>query len=190
MIKPDRARAVASVRTALGVAVAVLAAGTLANLPALAQQARRFMVLDGQQYAPQQLELAARSPVQVAMPRCSSGECEITRARDGHFYVPGYLNGFPVVWMVDTGASHSIVSMEVARNAGIRAGAQAEFSTAAGRSTGAMSGGNDLTVGSIRLRDVTVGMSQKLNVNLLGASALSRFNVTQDSNTMTISRTR
>lgn len=178
-----------ALRCARAAAVAC-AAAALAGPSSGQQQGRRFIILDGQRYGADQLEVAAQSPVPVPQPRCSGSECEIPRARDGHFYVPGSLNGFPLVWLIDTGASHSVVSMEVARNAGIRAGLQADFSTANGRATGAISGGNEVLLGSLRLRDVMVGMSQKLNVNLLGASALARLSVSYDGNTMTIGRGR
>jgi len=154
------------------------------------QQVKRYVIIDGQRYGQDQIEAAVQSPSRMQEPRCSAAECEIPRSPDGHFYVAGSLNGHPVVWMVDTGASHTSVPNGVARNAGIRAGVSAEFQTAGGRSAGALSGGNEVMIGGIRLTNVVVSMSQRLTVNLLGASALERLNITYEGGVMNMRRVR
>ena len=44
------------------------------------------------------------------------------RSADGHYYVPGAVNGFSVVFLIDTGATVSSLPDQFARNAGIRVG--------------------------------------------------------------------
>jgi aspartyl protease family protein len=47
------------------------------------------------------------------------GEIEVPRAEDGHYYLTLEINGTPVVFMADTGASNMVLSREDARTLGI-----------------------------------------------------------------------
>jgi aspartyl protease family protein len=49
----------------------------------------------------------------------ASGEVEVPRAEDGHYYLTLQINGTPVVFMADTGASNMVLSREDARALGI-----------------------------------------------------------------------
>ena len=75
---------------------------------------------------------AAVSP-KVAHPLITEGNGAITieRSRDQHFYVEGAINGHPVTFLVDTGASFVTISNEMAREIGLAPGAPAIFGTAA-----------------------------------------------------------
>jgi aspartyl protease family protein len=156
---------------------------------AFAQQ-RKYMILDGQRYQADQIDEAVQSPYQAAEARCNAQECQLPRSPDGHFYIAGTVNGFPVVWMVDTGASHSAIPMNVARNAGIRVGVAVQMETAGGRAQGALSYGNVIGIGAMRIDGVQVSMSPKLGVALLGASALQRMYVSQSGDVLVIRRVR
>ena len=92
--------------------------------------------------------------------------------------------------MVDTGASHSAIPMNVARNAGIRVGVAVQMETAGGRAQGALSYGNVIGIGAMRIDGVQVSMSPKLGVALLGASALQRMYVSQSGDVLVIRRVR
>ena len=62
----------------------------------------------------------------------ATGDLVIPRARDGHFYAAGTVNGKPVNFMVDTGASLVTVSEKFARAAQISKGIPTVFKTANG----------------------------------------------------------
>lgn len=171
------------------VLVALVASGGFAPIEASAQQ-RKYIVLDGQRYHASQIDEAVQSPYRAAEARCTAQECQLPRSPDGHFYISGTVNGFPVVWMVDTGASHSAIPMHVARNAGVRVGVAVQMETAGGKAQGALSYGNEIGIGAIRIDGVQVSMSPKLSVALLGASALQRMNVSQAGDVMVIRRMR
>ena len=47
------------------------------------------------------------------------GEIAVPRAEDGHYYLTLQINGTPVVFMADTGASNMVLSREDARSLGI-----------------------------------------------------------------------
>src|SRR5665811_2620529 len=57
----------------------------------------------------------------------ASGDLIIPRARDGHFYAAGAVNGKPVSFLVDTGASLVTVSEQFAREAGLSRGVPTVF---------------------------------------------------------------
>jgi aspartyl protease family protein len=59
-----------------------------------------------------------------------TGIIVIERSHDQQFYVEGAINGHPVTFLVDTGASLVSVSDEFARKIGLAAGARALFDTA------------------------------------------------------------
>lgn len=168
---------------------ALSVSSALSCADAFAQQ-RKYIVLDGQRYQANQIDEALQSPYRAAEARCNAQECQLPRSPDGHFYIAGSVNGFPVVWMVDTGASHSSIPMNVARNAGIRVGMAVQMETAGGKAQGAVSYGNEIGIGTMRIDGVEVSMSPKLNVALLGASALQRMYVSQAGHVLVIRRMR
>ncbi|MFV0243545.1 MAG: TIGR02281 family clan AA aspartic protease, partial [Qingshengfaniella sp.] len=104
---------------------------------------------------------------------------ELRRARDGHYYVTAQVNGKPVDFVVDTGASTIVLTLADARRAGIdtqklafigRAGtANGEISTAPVRL-------DRLSIGSIADHDVAaVVNSGEMDHSLLGMSYLHRY---------------
>lgn len=102
-----------------------------------------------------------------------------------HFYVPGSINGYPVVFVVDTGATEITIPGAIARNAGLRVGLETPFESAAGRVSGGVTRGNRVEVGPFGFTGATVAVSPNLNgPPLLGSSVLGRFTMTSDSSAM------
>lgn len=66
----------------------------------------------------------------------ASGSLQIERHRDGHFYVDGSINGQPVRFMVDTGATYITITDTLAHSAGLQGGEVVQFRTANGTRTG------------------------------------------------------
>lgn len=151
-------------------------------------QVKRFVIYDGRQYRPDQYEAAVKSPIPVVPPqRTQSGAFLIPRAADGHFYVYGTVNGFPVVFMIDTGATETSIPVRVAKNAGIRAGLEVVIETASGKSTAGQSTGNALSVGPFLVQNTSVLISSSLDRPLLGMNAMSRFVITYADGAMLLS---
>jgi len=59
------------------------------------------------------------APAQMTV---SAGEVALPRAGDGHFYAELEVNGAPVLFMVDTGATNMVLSRDDARRVGIDPG--------------------------------------------------------------------
>jgi aspartyl protease family protein len=110
----------------------------------------------------------------------ANGELVIARARDGHFYTPGTVNGTPVNFLIDTGATLVSVSESLAQTAGLSGGMPTTFQTANGTRPGRLVEGVDITVGPLRVSKVKVGVGLQMaaqNDGLLGQSFLSHFDV-------------
>lgn len=119
----------------------------------------------------------------------ASGELVIPRGRDGHFRVPGVVNGHPVEFLVDTGASLVTVSEDFARAAGLRGGIAVRFRTANGELPGRLlreipveAGG--MSPGGVRVAVGLVGDDSA--TALLGQSFLSRFDISIGRNEMVL----
>ncbi len=103
-----------------------------------------------------------------------AGELRIPLQSDGHFWVDATVNGTPVRFLVDSGASVTTVSRSVADAAGLRTGLQvAVVETANGTVRMRRSRAVTLRVGTIRSQDVPVLVAEQEGLNVLGMSFLS-----------------
>ena len=103
----------------------------------------------------------------------------LTASADGHFYVIGYVNGSPVRFLIDTGASQTVLSPSDAKRSGIDTEALSfthSYETANGIGQGAAFTLRSLSIGPIELSDVPVSINQAdMNTSLLGMSFLRRL---------------
>lgn len=119
----------------------------------------------------------------------ANGDLVIARARDGHFYAPGTVNGQPVTFIVDTGASLVSVSEAVARAAGLRGGVPTTFHTANGSQPGRVVNGVTVALGDARVTNVRVGVGLRMGDDqqaLLGQSFLAKFDIAMTQNQMVL----
>jgi aspartyl protease family protein len=104
---------------------------------------------------------------------------EVPRARDGHFYLTLDVNGAPVNFVVDTGASDVVLTLEDARRAGIDPDTLRYVAVA-------MTANGQVPIAPVRLDELKLGDFTDRNVrasvsggelfqSLLGMSYLSRF---------------
>ncbi|WP_210542496.1 TIGR02281 family clan AA aspartic protease [Rhodoferax sp. PAMC 29310] len=117
------------------------------------------------------------SPVIVS----ATGDLIIPRARDGHFYALGAINGQAVTFLVDTGASLVTVSETFAQSAGLAPGMPTVFQTANGTLNGRTVPDVPVTLGPLTVSGVRVGVGLVGGVQdkaLLGQSFLARFDIT------------
>jgi aspartyl protease family protein len=120
-----------------------------------------------------------RAAVDPSTPRASGDAIRVAARADGHFYVRSTVNGVPVLFMVDTGASDVVLTRETATRIGLTDGELAfndVVTTASGVARTAPVRIDSIEVGSIRLDDVRGSVSEGgLDVNLLGMAFLNRL---------------
>ncbi|TXI26176.1 MAG: TIGR02281 family clan AA aspartic protease [Nitrosomonas sp.] len=132
------------------------------------------------------LYFASAQAPKVAMVSADSPEKEIIipRSLDGHYYVQGKINGYPVEFMVDTGASIVSISYELARAIHLPPGIPANFSTAGGGVNGEIVPSVDIEIGNIRLNELTVSVGIQGKMALLGQNFLRRIDMIQSNDKM------
>ncbi len=105
------------------------------------------------------------------------GETVIPRAQDGHYWVTATVNGKPVEFLIDTGATMTAITPETARTLGLevdRSGIPMIVGTANGEIEAWPSQVDAITVGNISMGPLDVQVSDVPDsVNLLGMNWLS-----------------
>jgi len=126
--------------------------------------------------------LDALVPGRMTVAVDDSGRKTLTVAPDanGHFSLTGEVDGTPVDFLIDTGASSLVLTYEDAERAGIDVGGltfNRMVETANGMTLQARAVIGELQVGPLTLRNVPAGVAQQgqLFTNLLGMNVLSRF---------------
>lgn len=110
----------------------------------------------------------------------SDGGLQLQRQRDGHFYADGSINGQPVRFLVDTGASSIAVTDVLAQRAGLEGGQIVQFQTANGPRMGRLVRAQNIRVGPLQVRNLTVGTGYTGRTEqdaLLGQNFLRQFHV-------------
>jgi aspartyl protease family protein len=121
----------------------------------------------------------------------AEGELRIPRARDGHFYVEGTVNGRAITFLVDTGASVVVVSEAFARQAGLPAGEPMVFNTANGPLQGRSVRGVDVAAGPLAVTSLRVGVGlagMPPDRGLLGQNFLGKFTMRVTAREMVLHR--
>lgn len=115
----------------------------------------------------------------------------LTADARGHFAAAGALNGYPMTFLVDTGATAIAISAAEAKRIGIdyRSGQPVGVGTAAGVVPAWRVKFNTVKVGGISVNQVDgMVVETGLNVPLLGMSFLNRMEMKRDGQTMTLTQ--
>ncbi len=116
----------------------------------------------------------------------------LQRNRYGSYQVNGSINNHPVTFLLDTGASHVAIPLELAAQLGLKQGAQFSSSTANGTTQVYHTWIQQLHIGSIQLKQLegTLLPNMKGNQILLGMSALQQLNFTQQGDQLILKQQR
>jgi aspartyl protease family protein len=114
---------------------------------------------------------------------------EIPAARDGHYYLEGAVNGVPLRFMIDTGATYVSVSGKFAAKAGLPEGVKGYFSTANGTVEGRIVKGQVVEAEGFKVSGLSVAVTPLgSKQGLLGQNFLKRFEVSQSQGVLTLRR--
>lgn len=113
---------------------------------------------------------------------------DLVQRSDGHYYAAGYVNGMPIVFMVDTGATLTSLSREMAHKSGIYSCDARTFNTANGPVQGCVAKAPKIQIGSFVLRDFEVAIMPNLPSDaLFGMNLMRLFRLEQEGGVMRIS---
>ncbi|PSJ16928.1 retropepsin-like aspartic protease family protein [Nitrosomonas supralitoralis] len=116
------------------------------------------------------------------------GKLDLLQTRDGHYFSSGTVNGVPVVFMIDTGATIISVSTEIASQAGIQKCIPQQTTTANGNVNACKAIVPEVTFGKFKLSNVEVMVMPNMPGNaLLGMNVLRNFHIEQINQVMRIS---
>lgn len=120
------------------------------------------------------------------------GTLTVPRSADGHYYLTLEVNGAPVRFMADTGASNMVLSQAAARSLGIDPESLTYIGTA-------MTANGPVQTARVRLPEVALGpfldrnvpayvTDGQMDMSLLGMDYLGKFRIGIEGGRMTLSR--
>jgi aspartyl protease family protein len=118
----------------------------------------------------------------VGTPVEQGRETRIPMAIDGHFWVEAELNGKPVKFLIDSGATMTTIDRDTAVRAGVEVSPRRDQFVRTGNGIIRVSSGRagELQVGGITRRNVGLQIAENDDLNVLGMnylSSLSRWGV-------------
>jgi aspartyl protease family protein len=113
----------------------------------------------------------------------------LQRNRAGHFEAPGRINGEPVTFLLDTGATYVAVPAALADDLGLQPGRSAWFNTANGRVEGTLTELAEVSLGGLKVQNVQGSISPGMESDtvLLGMSFLNLLSIEMQSGQMVLS---
>ena len=118
-----------------------------------------------------------------------TGEVVLQRNRGGHYVAPGRINGEPVTFLLDTGATQVSVPEALADKIGLEKGRRQQTMTANGVISVHTTQLDSVRLGGIELRDVTASINPYMpdDTVLLGMSFMQHLDMVQLGNELTLS---
>jgi len=115
-------------------------------------------------------------------------EVVLKQNRQGHYVTSGTINGEPVIFLLDTGATDVSIPAHIAEKIGLKKGRSIPISTANGNIRVYQSWIEEITIGEIRINDIDANINPEVHDDfiLLGMSALKDLEFTQRNNTLTL----
>jgi aspartyl protease family protein len=129
--------------------------------------------------------LTTRAPMVARSLTEGTREILIPVSRDGHYYLEGAINGVPLRFMIDTGATYVSVDEDFARAARLPKGTPGYFSTANGMVEGEIVKNQEVRADAFRVSGLSVAITPSQGkLGLLGQNFLRRFEVSQAAGVM------
>jgi len=138
-------------------------------------------------------EESRRNPNQQINTRYTANgvqEIVLKRNRYGHYVATGSINGKPVTFLLDTGASDVSIPDSLAKELGLKRGISQIYNTANGKITAYQTKLDRVNLGGIELQNIraSINPASQGNEVLLGMSFLKELEFTQRGDTLTLRR--
>jgi aspartyl protease family protein len=119
------------------------------------------------------------------------GMVSISPDHHGHYYLDGHINGYPVKFLLDTGATLVAIPKNLAEKLNLRGHYPVTIKTANGEVTGYLTRLEELAFADFKLRNVKaiIGPADRDDLVLLGMNVLSKFNLSQQDRRLILKKT-
>ncbi|HEY0666212.1 MAG TPA: retropepsin-like aspartic protease [Gallionella sp.] len=117
----------------------------------------------------------------------ASGTYVVKQGDNGHYFLDGTINGKPLTFLVDTGATAVSLPREIAYLAGMSCEENLRINTANGSASVCLSAIATLKLGPFTLKNVPATIVPNLDQPLLGMNVLQQFKIEQENGEMKIS---
>lgn len=115
----------------------------------------------------------------------STDAIEIKRSYDGHYYWTGSINGHPVTFLIDTGASITSLPESTVQQAGLVLGPAIQLQTANGTRSSNLVKANLCLEGGICINDLSMTIVYANDdYGLLGMNVINKMNWSQSNGVM------
>ena len=132
-----------------------------------------------------------RQPAVVHSVSDGRQEIAIPVSRDGHYYLDGAVNGVPIKFMIDTGATYVAVGEDFARKARLPEGITGYFGTANGTVEGKIVKDQVVEAEGFKVSGLSVAVTPLGGGRgLLGQNFLRRFDVSQSAGVLRLRQAR
>ena len=114
---------------------------------------------------------------------------ELQQNRAGHYVTNGYINGYQVKFLLDTGATQVSIPANIAQQIGLDAGYSQSVNTANGVIEVFSTRLDSLAIGELTLYDLSANINPYMQGDtiLLGMNALKQVKLVQQGKTLTLS---
>jgi aspartyl protease family protein len=130
------------------------------------------------------------NPVEIIAERKApdliTGGIVLKADRQGHFRGTALVNNVPMPFLIDTGATSTVIPKNMAIRAGLPFGRQVQSNTAGGQITHHLTQIKSFRIGNVTMRYLDAQINPYLDEVLIGMNTLKYFRMTQTGNTLTL----
>jgi aspartyl protease family protein len=127
-----------------------------------------------------------RKTSEIKLPYFTPGGITMKTDRQGHFRGTVLVNNMPMPFLIDTGATKTVIPVKMAIAAGLPFGRAVQSSTAGGKVVDRITRINTLKIGNAEIRDLDANINEHLDEVLIGMNTLRYFHMTQNGDTLTL----
>lgn len=134
------------------------------------------------------LKYQAEERIKAALPiEPITGGVVLKTDRQGHFRGIALINDVPMPFMIDTGATKTVIPTKMATAAGLPFGRPIQTSTAGGKVYDSETQISSLKIGNAEIRNLDAHINGHIDQALIGMNTLKHFSMTQNGDTLTLS---
>jgi aspartyl protease family protein len=123
---------------------------------------------------------------EIRLPYFAPNGISLKTDRQGHFRGTVLVNNVPMPFLIDTGATKTVLPVKMAMAAGLPFGRAVQASTAGGKVAERVTLINSFKIGNAEIKNLDAHINEYLDEVLIGMNTLKYFRITQNGDTLTL----